>query len=305
MISEGFLKAERALAQHSNRLSVRVPEPDELAVTLAAFAPRFARALAEALRPLLGGDLAEVTCGKVEKAAAPRLHKMIDPVAVNLLLQDGAGAQLLGSLDYPSALVLTDQVFGGPGVAPSQLPDRLPAATDLTMARFADVLGEALGQVLERPAALTLAARSEVLGKLVRARDDDLFLTLRCQVSLAGKTPWALLLVIRQSQAVLLLAESCAPARIHDAAAPRTLAEPFAGLPLELVAVLAEMQLPVSRISTLKPGDVLALTIPAQIPLRLGHITLACGQAGTADGAMALRLTHISLSNEGLSHDDR
>ncbi|MCL6252181.1 FliM/FliN family flagellar motor switch protein [Altererythrobacter sp. KTW20L] len=305
MISEGFLKAERALAQHSNRLGVRAPAPEELAGALGEAAKRLSRALAEGLRPLLGGDLAEVTCGKVEKSAAPRLHKMIDAVAVNLVLEDAGGAQLLASLDYPSALVLTDQVFGGPGEAPSQLPDRLPAATDLTMARLADVLGEALGQAFEREQPMTLAARSEVLGKLVRARDEDTFLTMRCDVALAGKMPWSLLLVLRQSQAELLLADHARAPRATAADAARPLAEPFATLPLELVAVLAEMQLPVSRVSTLQPGDTIPLVIPAQIPLRLANVTLARGQAGSADGALALRLTHISLPHEGLAQDDR
>ncbi len=299
MINEGFLKAERALAQHSERLSARAPAPEELAGSLAEAALRLEKVLAELLRPLLSGELAVVSCGKVEKAAAPRLHKLIDPVAVNLLLEDVGGATVLASLDYASALVLTDQVFGGEGDTPTQLPDRLPAATDLTMARFAEVLGEALGKAFEQVDPLKLTARSEVLGKLVRARDDDLFLTLRCSVVLAGKPAWSVLLVLRQSQAELLLADGTRPQYgLRVVPTSQVLAEPFASLPLELVAVLAEMQLAVSRVSALQPGDTIALTIPAQIPLRLADLTLASGQAGTADGGMALRLTTISWTKK-------
>jgi flagellar motor switch protein FliM len=305
MISEGFLKAERALAQHSTRLAVRAPAPEELAATLAAAAPRLQRALGEALRPLLGGELAQVVCSKVEKVAAPRLHKMIDPVAVNLLLEDVGGAQVLASLDYPAALVLTDQVFGGRGEAPAQLPDRLPAATDLTMTRLAEALGEALCKTFDRPQVLTLAARSEVLGKLVRARDEDVFLAMRCDIALQGRTGWGVQLIMRQSQADLLLSEGVRPTRAMTVPGERPLAQPFAGLPLDLVAVLAELQVPVSRISSLKPGDILPLAIPSQIPLRLEGVTLALGQAGTSDGALALRLTRISDSNEGTEHHDR
>lgn len=301
MINEGFLKAERPLARHSTRLAASAPAPEELAATLGEAALRLQTVLAEGLRPLLSGELAEVSCGKVEKSAAARLHKVIDPVAVNLLLEDAGGAQVLASLDYASALVLTDQVFGGFGAVPAQLPDRLPSATDLTMARLADVLGEALGKAFEQVDPLRLAARSDVLGKLVRARDEDQFLTLRCTVALADKPCWNLLLVLRQSQAELLLAEGARPVRPAAAqafAAEPQLAEPFASLPLELVAVLAEMQLPVSRISTLKAGDLIPLAIPSQVPLRLADLTLARGQAGTADGALALRLTHISWTEK-------
>lgn len=299
MIDHGFLKAERPLAQHSTRLAVRAPAPEELALSLAEAATRLEKALAEGLRPLLSGELAQVTCGKVEKAAAQRLHKLIDPVAVNLLLEDVGGAQVLASLDYGSALVLTDQVFGGAGDTPAQLPERLPAATDLTMARFADVLGDALGKAFEQVDPLKLAMRSEVLGKLVRARDDDLFLTLRCAIALADKPAWAVLLVLRQSQAELLLADGVRmQAPKHEGPTTEVLAEPFASLPLELVAVLAEMQLPVSRICALQPGDTIPLSIPPHVPLRLGDLTLASGQAGTAEGGLALRLTHISWTNK-------
>jgi flagellar motor switch protein FliM len=298
MIANGIIKAERPLAQHSARLAVRGPAPEELAGTLAEAAARLEKALAEGLRPLLSGELAVVTCGKVEKAAAPRLHKMIDAVAVNLLLEDVGGAQVLASLDYGSALVLTDQVFGGAGETPTQLPDRLPAATDLTMARFAEVLGDALGKAFEQVDPLKLALRSDVLGKLVRARDDDLFLTVRCTVALPEKPAWGLLLVLRQSQAELLLAEGVrSGGGKSEVPTDQVLAEPFASVPLNLVAVLAEMQLPVSRVSALQPGDTIALSIPAQVPLRLGDLTLASGQAGTADGGMALRLTTISWIN--------
>ncbi|MFC3098911.1 FliM/FliN family flagellar motor switch protein [Alteraurantiacibacter palmitatis] len=307
MISEGFLKAERPLAQHSTSLAARVPQPDELAAMLAAAAPRLRLALAESLRPLLGGEKAQVECSKVEKIAAPRLHKMIDPVAVNLLLEDAGGAQMLASLDYAGALVLTDQVFGGRGDAPGVLPDRLPAATDLTMARLAAALGEALAGALERPQPLRLAARSEVLGKLVRARDDDMFLALRCEVALPGRNPWAVQLVMRLSQAALLLVEGARAPRPVDAAADvpvQSLDAPFADLPLELVAVLAEMSVPVSRISALRPGDTIPLAIPANIPLYLDRVAIAHGQAGSADGVLALRLTRLTHSQtEGHTHD--
>ena len=105
-------------------------------------------------------------------------------------------------------------------------------------------------------------------------------------------------MVLRQSQAELLLAEGVRPSGAKSPVhTDQVLAEPFASVPLDLVAVLAEMQLPVSRVSALQPGDLLALAIPAQVPLRLGDLTLAKGQAGTADGGLALRLSHISWTD--------
>lgn len=292
MRSEGYLKAERALAQHSDRLARRAPEADELAALLAGAAGRLEKALADDLATLLGGDRPQVTCGKVERAAAPRLHKMIDPVAVNWLFADPAGGELLVSLGLGGALALTDVVFGGPGAVPAVLPERLPKSTDLALARAADAVALSLGKALERDGALVLAARHDVLGKLVPARDEETFLTLRVQVVQGTGAPVDLLLVLRLSQAARVLAEGAviAPAVKPEADYAAT-NEPFASVPLPLVAVLAEIRLPVRRITALKAGDIIALPMPRDVPLTLGGKTIARGQAGSADGQMALRIT--------------
>jgi flagellar motor switch protein FliM len=292
MRSEGYLKAERALAQHSERLARRAPEPDELAARLAAVAPRLERALAEDLAALLGGDRPQVTCGKVERAAAPRLHKMIDPVAVNWQFADAAGGEMLVSLGLGGALALTDMVFGGPGAVPAVLPERLPKSTDLALVRAAESVGAALARALERDAPLVLQARHDVLGKLVPARDEETFLTMRVAVVQGGGTPVDLLLMLRLSQAPRVLFDGVvsAPA-VRPTPDYVAASEPFASVPLPLVAVLAEITLPVRRITALKAGDIIALPTPRDVPLRLGAREIARGQAGSADGQMALRIT--------------
>ncbi len=297
MRSEGYLKAERALAQHSERVARRAPEPDELAARLAAAAPRLEGVLADELAALLGGDRPQVTCGKVERAAAPRLHKMIDPVAVNWLFADAAGGELLVSLGLGGALALTDMVFGGPGAVPAVLPERLPKSTDLALARAADAIGLALGKVLERDGALAVAARHDVLGKLVPARDDETFFTLRAQVVQGGGAPVDLLVVLRLSHAARVLAEGSVPAPVmQPTAAYAAASEPFASVPLPLVAVLAEVRLPVRRIAALKAGDIIALPMPRDVPLKLGTKEIARGQAGSADGQLALRITSTGMT---------
>lgn len=303
MRTEGYLKAERALAQHSERLARRAPEPDELAARLVAAAPRLESALADDLAALLGGDRPRVTCGKVERAAAPRLHKMIDPVAVNWLFADAAGGELIVSLGLGGALALTDMVFGGPGAVPAVLPERLPKSTDLALARAADSLGEALGKALERDGPLALQARCDVLGKLVPARDDETFLTLRAQVVQGEGVPVELLLVLRLSHAPRVLADGAvaAPA-IRPTADYAAASEPFASVPLPLVAVLAEITLPVRRITALKAGDIIALPMPRDVPLKLGAKEIARGQAGSADGQMALRITSTGWTRKDITN---
>lgn len=303
MRSEGYLKAERALAQHSERLARRAPEPDELAALLAAAASRLERALADDLAALLGGDRPQVTCGKVERAAAPRLHKMIDPVAVNWLFADAAGGELLVSLGLGGALALTDMVFGGPGAVPAVLPERLPKSTDLAMARAADAVGIALGKALERDGSLALAARHDVLGKLVPARDEETFLTVRAQVAQGEAAPVDLLLVLRLSHAARVLAGGAVAAPVVKPTADyAATSEPFASVPLPLVAVLAEIKLPVRRITALKAGDIIALPMPRDVPLKLGTREIARGQAGSADGQMALRITSTGWTKKDMTN---
>lgn len=305
MRSEGFLVAERALAQHSDMLAVRAPEPAELLSALTAAMPRLMQALAGELQALLGEDRPTVTCEKVEKLAAQKLHKIIAPVAVNFRLDDIAGGQVLASLDFASALVLTDQLFGGTGHVPAVIPERLPASADLTLTRFAASLGTAIGAALERPEPLVPGLRSDVLGKIVPAREAEQLFMLRCDVAQEGRGSWDMLLVIRESHVARLLAEGGAARAKGRQPGDRRRpdAAPFGKMPMPLTAVLSEMTLPVSRISALKPGDTIPLAISGQVPLRLSGVEIARGQVGQADGSMALRLTRIAWNEKDQNHD--
>lgn len=296
--------AERALAQHSEKLAARPPEPAELVTALTAAAPRLEQALAGELQMLLGEDRPTVTCAKVEKLAAQKLHKIIDQVAVNFRLDDAAGGQVLSSLDFTSALALTDQVFGGTGHVPAILPERLPAAANLTLTRFAAALGTAIGTALERPDPLVAGFRSDVLGKIIPAREPEQLFMLRCEVTQEGRKGWELLLVIRHDHAVRLLGEGRA-ASGQSAAGDRRRpdAAPFAKMPMPLTAILAEMTMPVSRISALRAGDTIPLAISGQVPLRLADVEIARGQIGQSDGSMALRLTRIAWKEKDTKHD--
>ena len=301
----GTLIAERPLARHSELLATRPPQVGELAKALAGKAARLESALAGELAELLGGAKPVVTCGKVEKAASPKLHKIVDSVAANFLLAGPGGAQVLASLDYHSALVLTDQVFGGAGDWTAAKPDRLPASASLTLRRMGDVLGAALAAAFDRPEPLALSARSEVLGKFITARDNDTFLAPRAEVAVGDAKPWSVLLVLREAHAAQLLDERAgaapAPKGVGDRRRPD--AKPFADVPLPLTAVLARLTVPVSRISDMQPGDTLPLSIGRNVSLRLADREIARGEVGACDGALALRLTSIAWNSPVKGHD--
>ncbi len=299
MKPEGTLMAARPLARHSERLAARPPEAGELAKALAARLSALEAALADELADLLGGTRAVVTCGKVDRANAAKLHKVIDAVAANFRLANDDGAQVLASIDYHGALVLTDRVFGGAGEWPAARPVRLPASVNLTLQRMGDVLGKALAPTFDLSAAMPVTARSDVLGKFIRARDASNFLTVRADIAVDNAKPWSVLLVLREADAARLLDERQPSTRPTAGAGDRRRpdAKPFAAIPLELTAVLARMDVPVSRISDLRPGDTIPLAIGRSVALKLADTEIARGEVGASDGALALRLTTIAWNS--------
>ncbi len=305
MKPEGTLMAARPLARHSESLAALPPEAGELAKAVTARLSALETALADELADLLGGMRAVVTCGKVDKANAAKLHKVIDPVAANFQLASDDGAQVIASIDYHAALVLTDQVFGGAGEWSAARPVRLPASVNLTLQLMGDVLGKALSASFDRSAAMAVQGRSDVLGKFIPARDVAGLLTVRADIAVGNAKPWSVLLVLREDDAARLLDERQPASRPVAGAGDRRRpdAKPFAAIPLELTAVLARMDVPVSRISDLRPGDTIPLVIGRSVALKLADTEIARGEVGACDGALALRLTTIAWNSLSKGHE--
>jgi len=302
--SPGFLVAERPLAQHSDQLSASAVSPKELVGALTDVLPRMQTAIAQEMGELTGTDKADVSIEKVERVGAPKVHRIIDQVGVHFLLGMRGAGEVLASLDRTSALMLTDQVFGGSGEAPTTPPDRLPAAANLTMARLGEAMGRALGNCLERPRALPVARQDEVLGKLLPAGEDEMIFLLRAQIVIGGNEPWHIIIAMRESEAERLRDCSDGGAkRPQHGDRRRPDRAPFGDMPLVLTAVLAEVKLPISRLARLQPGDTLPLPIRSEIPLRLGAVDIARAQPGCENGQIALRLTRIAW-NEGTPEND-
>ncbi len=131
------------------------------------------------------------------------------------------------------------------------------------------------------PSALALAQRADVLGKLLPARDEDMFFLLRCTVAVGEGDSWPIHLVLRESEVERLLSGTGnTPARSRgDRRRPD--GAPFGDMPLTLTAVLAETRIPVGRLASLKPGDILPLHLRSKVPLRLGKVEVALAEAGS------------------------
>jgi flagellar motor switch protein FliM len=305
MKSPGILIAERPLAQHSERLAASTADPKEIALSLEEALPALRDAIVAALSELTGHARPEVAFDKVERMAASKAHRLLEPVGVHMLLGMRGAGEILLALGRASALMLTDRMFGGSGATPAKLPDSLPAAARLTMERMGETLGRAIATGLACPAPLALAQRNDVLGKLLPARDPDMFFLLRCTIAIGEGDAWPLHLIVRESEVEKLLAGAGGT----TAARPRGDRRrpdgvPFGDMAMTLTAVLAETRIPVGRLSALRPGDILPLPLRAKVPLRLGAVEIAHAQAGSEDGHMALRLTRI-VWNERNTENER
>jgi len=59
-----------------------------------------------------------------------------------------------------------------------------------------------------------------------------------------------------------------------------------------VTAVLVDMSLPFSRLSALRPGDVLLVTVARSIPLKVDGRTIATGTVGEVEDRVAVQLQH-------------
>jgi flagellar motor switch protein FliM len=64
-------------------------------------------------------------------------------------------------------------------------------------------------------------------------------------------------------------------------------------------AVLTRADLPAARLLTLRPGDILPVLMPSQIPLTVSGRPFASGSIGEANGRAAIKIEHI----EGTDHE--
>lgn len=306
--------AARPAAQHCRELTSRDPRPEERAVLLAAWRRDLAKALAEGLSALLSGDRLEVVVSEPETLSGGETLARIGPVAANSLLRVGvSGETALIAFDFATAIALTDRSFGGDGRVQSHAPDQLPRSAVLLMDEIAATIagcitrasrgdqpppegGEPGGEVI---------LRSESAARLKPFEPDAPALLFSLSIANRLGCEWRCLLAVAEERMQRLLptpGRSRAPGGARIPRQPADpLAAPFAGVPLPLQVVLAEIDLSLARLQTLAPGEMLPLAISRQVPLMLGETLIAHGSIGTLEDRMAVRLTRFppSLSEQG------
>ncbi|MBI1402558.1 MAG: hypothetical protein GC147_05035 [Porphyrobacter sp.] len=294
----------RPAAQHCPELTRRGPRPDERAALLTAWRRDLARLLAEDLSGLLSGDRLTVEVSEPESLPGHAALERIGPIAANVLLRCGPTAETaLVAFDFATAIALTDRSFGGEGTPAGQAPEQLPRSAALLVEEAAATIAQAITRASLGDAAAPAGAhgggevvvRSESAARLKPFAPDAEALVFTLAIANRRGCSWNGLLVIAAERMARLLPEPgrrrAHPARGRTPADPA--AAPFAAIPLPLHVVLAEVDLPLTRLQALGPGDRLPLALGRQVPLMLGERLVAHGSIGTQEDRMAIRLTRI------------
>lgn len=305
----------RAAAQHCAELTAhglaRGPRPEERAGMLAAWRRDLARTLAVDLSPLLSGDRLEASVSEPEALSGADALRRIGMVAANSLLRVGAsGETALLSFDFATALALTDRSFGGDGKPAGGAPEQLPRSAALLVDEAAAMIAGAITTVsygdtappAGNPACGEVIVRSESAARLKPFALDAQCLMFTLTIANRDGCEWRANLAVAAERMDRLLPGSGRPARpISGRAAANPLAAPFAGVPLPMHVVLAEFDLSLTRLQSLKAGDSIPLAMGRQVPLMAGETLIAHGAIGTSDDHMAIRLTRFPSLSEGVA----
>jgi flagellar motor switch/type III secretory pathway protein FliN len=297
----------RAAAVHCPELTHRGPRPEESAALLAAWRRDCARLLADDLSGLLSGDRLDVTLSEPERLSGADALRRIGPMAANSLLRAGAsGETVLLSFDFAAAIALTERSFGGDGRITSAVPEALPRSAALLIEEAATMIAGALTRASfgdMPPPAGAAAARGEVIVRSESAARlkpfalDAEALVITLDIANRQGALWRGTLALAAERMGRLLPGGGRAPRPRRASTPASpMRAPFAEMPLPLHVVLAEFDLSLARLQTLKPGDTIPLALGRHVPLMVGETVLAHGSVGTADDHMAIRLTRFPAS---------
>ncbi|WP_174279820.1 FliM/FliN family flagellar motor switch protein, partial [Sphingomonas bacterium] len=71
------------------------------------------------------------------------------------------------------------------------------------------------------------------------------------------------------------------------------------GVRFPVRSVLAEPVVPLSLLMSLKPGDVIPISVTPDVPVMVGRDRLGCGTVGAANGRAAIKLTSLAFPPQG------
>ncbi|MBT0670431.1 FliM/FliN family flagellar motor switch protein [Novosphingobium profundi] len=281
-------------ARHCTELLGAPPSIDELVPALSFLGEKLARTLPTHLALITGGDPPLVRVGMPMDTTLGGIQAELETLASHALLGIGTKAlPALATFEAAPVFRLVDRAFGGRGEVPEPLPETFPVSAELLLARIENAIARALEPLFpgEHGHAVRTIRRDTSLRQLDPFDKRTDLLQLALEVEEAGADPWSLSLAFPIATLGALLAPGRSPTRARRRArkaAPEH--EPFASLTLEVTAVLVDMPMPMRRLASLRPGDVIPVPVSRAVPLLAGGHLIATGTIGELDDKVAVQI---------------
>lgn len=280
-------------AKHCADLLGTGPSIDELVPALSTLGEKLARILPGHLSPFSGGEPPLVRIGMPMDCTLGSIQAEIETLASHTLLAVGPeGLPMLATFEAPPLLRLIDRAFGGMGVTPDPLPETLPLSAELLLARIEEALANALTRVFGGEEHKVRALRRDTSLRYLDPFDKrtDL-LQISLDVEEPGIEPWSFSIAFPQATLASVTTVPRHPVKSRAKSGPLDPAgEPFGSMPVPVTAVLVDMSLAFSRLSSLKPGDVLPVAVARSVPLQIDGRTIATGTIGEVEDRVAVQI---------------
>lgn len=203
-------------------------------------------------------------------------------------------------LDGRFVLELLDLFFGGTGAVPHDMPVEFTPAAEAMIGRLGMMLTGPLKTAWEPLARIEFkAGHVESNPAMLPGLDgDDALVITRFGIAAGNAKPVFIDIVYPvaalKPHAPSLTGKVHAKTAEPDPAWRNSLTRAVMGVRFPIRSVLAEPMVPLSVLMDLKPGDVIPITLGADVPVMVGGDRLGAGTVGTSNGHAAIRLNSIS-----------
>ena len=302
MRPEGSFIADRLAAQPCAELTRGPRQTANPLAELGQFGERFAETLAQKLANTFQGVPIDVSASEPAELPANVNERRGEPVFNTTFAAGPAETAFYTSLPQGAALSMVDVALGGNGKDCEVVGGRLPVSAQLMFERFEKLLTEALTETFEFPGPDAVKVRKSAAAPetaLPFAGCKRTVLTVR--LAIAASPQHEFVLTFPGASLATLFSgrpEVAAPAAPKGGGVVAPNAEPFAGIPLPLKAILVDMPIPVSALANLAPGTVIPVSVARSVPLLVGDQVIGHGSVGSMDDRVALQLTRISFKKE-------
>lgn len=290
----------RHVAEHAT-LGVANLNPFGDLHTLQHLSARLARGMRGVFEPLLRKEIRTFAEPLVVQRFADYRAERPDGLTAWLpLAMTPATGQAMVVLDGRFVMELLDLFFGGTGAVPHDMPSEFTPAAEAMIGRLGMMLAAPLKAAWEPLARIEFKpGHVEANAALIAGLDgDDAMVITRFGIAAGNAKPVFVDIVYPvaalKPHAPSLTGKVHAKTAEPDPAWRNSLTRAVMGVRFPIRSVLAEPMVPLSMLMNLKPGDVIPITLGADVPVMVGSDRLGAGTVGTSNGHAAIRLNSIS-----------